>query len=344
MNMASKQKVKEKKEKQSSKLLWVLYAMFFLCIVAYAIYNNIFIGIAGLAIIILILVLEAKASVASEGIAGSVKEVLIALVAALAIWVALVVILGTSSPIDAVASCSMLPTLQRGDLVFLHGISNFSDFTSSQHIPTINMSRAQFSSFESSISTEFVSFYAYSPSNKSDITDIVGIGESGYLVGLYNNQCLSQYSYLGEVGNYYKCFVPSQQGSMLQYNYSLANITENGQRYLEISTSSISINGTIVYPNYTRPIIVYKTTSEDTFSGDIIHRAFAAINVNGTYYFLTKGDNNQALDIQFANYPENNSQIVGYVVLDVPIVGYVKLLLSGQLGSVPGCNMVTQIR
>ncbi len=334
---------KEQKQGKRDNFLIALYVIFFACIVLYAVYNNLFIGIAAVVTIIAILVIEARASIASEGVAGSIKEILIALVAALLIWTALVFILGTSSPIDAVASCSMLPTLQRGDLVVLHGISNYSEFTSTNHIPVVSMTQSQFSNFESSINNEFVAFYAYPLNNKSNIATFVEKNETGYEVALYNTACISRFTYMNESYNIYKCQIASQQGDPIQYGYSLVNVTYSGTRVLEIATSSISILNQTITPNYSRPIIVYKTTSQDSFSGDIIHRVYASIDVNGTYYMLTKGDNNQALDIEFANYPPAGQGVVGYVVLDVPVVGYVKLLLSGQLASVPGCNIVTQL-
>jgi len=49
------------------------------------------------------------------------KEVAIAVGAALAIWVILCVVLQTSSPIDVVTSCSMVPVLERGDLIIVQG-------------------------------------------------------------------------------------------------------------------------------------------------------------------------------------------------------------------------------
>ena len=72
--------------------------------------------------------------------------------------------------------------------------------------------------------------------------------------------------------------------------------------------------------------------------GDIIHRVVAALNVNGSYYILTKGDNNPGLDMEFGNYPINQSSVIGYDIATVPLIGYLKLIVSGQLGAVAGCN------
>ena len=48
-------------------------------------------------------------------------ELLFAVVFAIAAWFALSYVLQTDSPMNVVTSCSMLPALQRGDLVFIHG-------------------------------------------------------------------------------------------------------------------------------------------------------------------------------------------------------------------------------
>jgi len=44
------------------------------------------------------------------------------------------------------------------------------------------------------------------------------------------------------------------------------------------------------------------------------------------------------LDIEFANYIPNESSVVGYVIARVPVLGYLKLIISGQFGQVAGCN------
>lgn len=63
----------------------------------------------------------APAKADSKGIISSVKELAIALVAALALWYGLSFILQSPTPIDVVTSCSMLPALDRGDLIILQG-------------------------------------------------------------------------------------------------------------------------------------------------------------------------------------------------------------------------------
>lgn len=50
-----------------------------------------------------------------------IREIVISFLLALAIWFALSFVLNTAAPLDTVTSCSMLPALERGDLVVLYG-------------------------------------------------------------------------------------------------------------------------------------------------------------------------------------------------------------------------------
>ena len=84
---------------------------------------------------------------------------------------------------------------------------------------------------------------------------------------------------------------------------------------------------------------MYATAPNDSYpKSDIIHRLVAAVRDGNNYYLLTKGDNNPYFDLQVANYPVNQSSVIGYVIGSVPVLGYVKILLSGQISSVAGCN------
>jgi signal peptidase I len=51
----------------------------------------------------------------------TVREIAIALVAAVGFWFALGFILQTATPINVITSCSMLPVMDRGDLIILQG-------------------------------------------------------------------------------------------------------------------------------------------------------------------------------------------------------------------------------
>ncbi len=60
----------------------------------------------------------------------------------------------------------------------------------------------------------------------------------------------------------------------------------------------------------------------------IVHRAIANITVNNQIYFTTKGDNNFSQDPW--SVPAGN--IVGKVVLRIPLLGYLKIYLGTPLG------------
>lgn len=323
--------------RKKSMTLWYILLLFLILI--YALFNNIYVGFAVFLLVIGILILETRESVINEGIRKSVTDILVAIVSAVVIWVLLSIVLQTNAPVDAVASCSMLPTMHRGDLVVLRGISNMSQFIVSHKVPVVNVSPQNFSNFERNIGSEFLAYYAYLNGNRSSITSILPSANYAFNVGLYNTKCLTSSNYLSQPSQYYRCYVDQNQtGNLIKYNYSYANVIYGNSRNKIVQTSAISIGNTVINENFSNPIVVYMTNGRDSFSGDIIHRVVAAIRVNGTYYLLTRGDNNPALDMQFSNYPPAQNEVVGYVLTDIPVIGYLKLIISGELGTVPGCN------
>ena len=328
----------ESKKTQDQPLVWGLYILIILSIAAYVIFSNPAFGAIAFVLIIITLVAEFRTSIKEEGARKSLYEVLAALVAVVVIWLVLGIVLQTTSPLNVVASCSMLPTMHRGDLVILHGIPNMTSFIASHDIPVVNVSEANFSSMLGNMNSEFLAYYFHSPSNSSNIAEISNL--STLPVNLYNTICLTKYGYGGQYKLYSRCEVSnqSQNSNLVAYNYSLLKISVNGTRDNVASVSDISISGRKITENYSNPIIVYQTTPNDSFSGAIIHRLYAAIKVDNYYYLLTKGDNNPGLDMEFGNYPIASNNVVGYVVADIPYLGYLKLILSGQLAEPAGCN------
>ncbi len=330
--------MRDRKKRKESNLSWLLYLLLIALILIYALYGNVVVGGVAVILIVIILVFEIRTSISTEGTKKSLIDIGVAVGAAIALWIVLSVVLQTPAPVDAVSSCSMLPVLHRGDLVVLHGLGNVSAFVAQNHVPVINVSRHAFDLMQGNMSNEFLAYFAY-VTNASRIAFAIA-NNTAYNVSLYNTQCASQYSYLGEPYKIAECMVSEQQQAqnLIRYSYALGSVNIGGQVYKAVYTSQISVGNVTLSENYSNPIIVYSASSRDTFSGDIIHRLYAVLNVSGEYYFLTKGDNNQALDIEFGNYPVNSSSAIGYVIADIPIIGYVKLLLSGQIATPAGCN------
>jgi hypothetical protein len=336
--LSKKKNEQPARKKESSMAAWALYSLLAILIIAYALLGNELVGLAALLTIIAIFYYEVKYSLKTEGARKSAMDIGVAIGAALLVWLVLILALHTTAPIDAVSSCSMLPVLQRGDIVALGGIGNVTQFAESKRVPVVGVGSGAFQRMESNMSSEFLSFYAYAKGNMSQIAYIFD-NSTPHGIGLYNTACLSRYSYLGESKYFSRCYVNMSQGNnLIKYGYSIGNVSVAGVVHSIVYTSSITVGNATIAANYGNPIVVYQTTDKDYFTGSIIHRVFAVLNVSGSYYFLTKGDNNQALDIEFENYPANASAVTGVVLADVPLVGYVKLLLSGQLAVPAGCN------
>ncbi len=313
----------------------LLYVLILASIIGYAVWNSALLGAAAFVLVIVTLIAEFRYGVRDQGVKKTVYEIVSAFAVVAILFIVASLVLGTWSPINVVASCSMLPNLHRGDIVVLHGISSMSYFLNHYSIPVVNVSSAAMGSMISNMQSESLAFFAYDPKNRSKIGETTNADV--FPVGLYNTRCLDSYGYLGQWGNYYKCFVANQTG-LIKYNYSIGRVDINGNISKVVQTSSIEIGNTTISENFGNPIIVYQTTSNDTFSGDIVHRAVAAIRSGDQYYLLTRGDNNAGLDIQFGNYPVIQNAVVGYVIGQVPAVGYLKLIISGQLSQPAGCN------
>ncbi|MDE1828665.1 MAG: hypothetical protein KGH65_05900, partial [Candidatus Micrarchaeota archaeon] len=222
--------------------LWPFGILLVILIALYSLQNSIIVGIAAFVLFIVIIVLilkEVKDEVAEKGSKQSFKEIAMVLGAVIVIWVALIVILQTSSPLNAVSSCSMLPALQRGDGIVLHGISNFTQFTRSNHLPVFNLSAQQFALLQNNMANEFVSYYAYLNGNRSKITSVLPPGNNfTYSVALYNNQCLAKNQQISHPELNLLCYVGQNPASnLIKYNYSLWTLSVQGLKYRAIYTS-----------------------------------------------------------------------------------------------------------
>ena len=98
------------------------------------------------------------------------------------------------------------------------------------------------------------------------------------------------------------------------------------------------------YPN--SDIIVFHDPSPGLYNTLIVHRIVSTVVVNGTTYFLTKGDGNgnpwpqtptSGLDQWDSNSPPGvpSSYIVGRVVMRIPLVGWVTLFMRGNSWGLP---------
>jgi len=104
------------------RLTWALGGVLVASLAAYILTKlTLFAGTSLLSFLALVLVDAAPKKMDKDSLSSTLKETLIAIAVAAAIWVGLCIILQTSSPIDVVPSCSMLPLLERGDLIIIQG-------------------------------------------------------------------------------------------------------------------------------------------------------------------------------------------------------------------------------
>lgn len=115
-------------------------------------------------------------------------------------------------------------------------------------------------------------------------------------------------------------------------DYSKVNVGENGDILVIANSSVFLINGV--------PAFMYDNIDNNT---PIIHRAIEKLVINGTYYFVTKGDSNPYPDgcVKYTGSPNKTyciieynysnpvlipeKYIIGKVIFAIPIIGYFKI-------------------
>jgi signal peptidase I len=108
-----------------------------------------------------------------------------------------------------------------------------------------------------------------------------------------------------------------------------------------ICAREVKVKGISYFENFSNNVIVYQPTTFDgkKYNIDIIHRVFLKIKVNGRYYLLVKGDNNDAFDtVAYRLVGEENYR--GKEIMRIPYLGYLKLFLSLSFSEPPGCEVI----
>lgn len=266
---------------------------------------------------------EIKEGADKKGWKHEAIDTLIAVVIAVALWFGLGFILNTSTPISAVASCSMLPSFERGDFIIVQG--------SKPNAYEITMTAEELESLVSGSvyveggGEEYVSpypFFNYCQCRPNDeLCKSFGDNPEGYA------ERIGPFTY-----HYAECGVSYRNGAE-GIGPCLEYVEFKGKRY---------------YNNFSNDVIVYAPQRGDYYYGigDIVHRAFFRIESDGKTYYLTKGDNNPILDIQnypcsvpdLRNRPVPEGNLRGKVIVRVPYLGYLKLFVSGLWAEDAQCS------
>jgi signal peptidase I len=307
-----------------------IYIVVVLLFVAYVVFQgnavlSVVLGASIFFIIIILLVLEFLGGVGEGGFKRNLAEAAAAVIIVLVIWFGLQFALGTGTPLDVVPSCSMLPVLQRGDMILLQGANQN---TIKAPVADVNSSFWNSSFANGGEALECIA-YQNEGQGRTYISEFYKPGDS---IGLYSG---------GSQGT----VLPnnSQGDAAVRYICGVANQSySNGTTRQIVVTKGVVIGNTTIIGDRNNSILVYQTIPSDLFykEGDtyIVHRAYALVNVSGTWYVLTKGDNNPGLDIQYSNYPISMNYVSGKVAASIPYLGYLKLILSSNFAEPAGCN------
>jgi signal peptidase I len=265
--------------------------------------------------------MEIKTGAIKHGWKHEVLDTLIALIVAVCIWYGASFILNTETPISGVVSCSMLPNLQRGDFVLVHGapITAYEIEMTKEELESLN-DRAEVT-YGNKSATIKGSIFSYCVFNR------------------HTDMCQAFVNSPGE-------FV--EEKGVFTYLYDRCPLTySNDTQVSQPCVTSVIFKGQEYLTNFSNDIMIYNPPKTDYYSliGDIVHRTMFKINVDDKSYHITRGDNNPILDLQVYNYqndlenrpvPEEN--VRGKVILRIPILGYFKLFLSGYLQEDPQCR------
>ena len=265
--------------------------------------------------------LEVKSGVKAHGWKNEIIDTLIALAVAVFLWYGAGFLLNTETPVSGVVSCSMLPNLQRGDFVFVQGAE--------VRAYDIEMTSSQAESLNGPAHITF--------GNESKT--IPGSIFPYCVAGMGSPMC-------AEFVKNPSSFV--EKKGAFTYRYERCPLTfKNGTQAYQPCLKSVEFGGVEYLTNHSNDVIIFQPPSYDYYSviGDIVHRTFFRVNVDGKYYYITRGDNNPFLDIQAYDYgsgmmnrPVPEDYLRGKVIGRLPLLGYFKLFISGFFSADPQCE------
>ncbi len=292
-----------------------------LAVVLFGLTQSVLFALCALALLAYLLYVEFKAT-------QNWKELAMSVAVALGAWILLSLLLNTTSPINIITSCSMLPGFERGDLIILQGASAIDAPVASVPYALGNAT--------------------YEPAE---------ITSGGMSIGhIYQPVVKGAAVFQPEFGTCQRkpldASKPSQDQVCLKDIQVSGNSNGSAQRISIMKSPDVVVYGS------------------QTPAGLIIHRAFGILNGTDGDYILTKGDNNNILDVQsgfhliphqtagrvLLNLPflgvlslnnqdghfqwlsENQIPVKGKVLLRVPYIGYIKLLLFLQIQAPAGCD------
>ena len=285
----------------------------FLLLKSSAMLSLLFLVLIGLTMFFIVLA-ESFAGYLEGGLKSELREIVLAILWALSIWFLIGLLLGTKVPFNGVVSCSMVPTLERGDLLILK-----ADQTDA---PSIALSKEDFDAITPAATvTHSGNSYSFNGSIFS------------YCVAHPTERLCVEFS--NDASGF------AEHHGKLEFAYGYCERIAKGSNSLvsrEICVKEIKFGGQALIP--TQDIAVYEPHKGDLFSysGDIVHRIVARFSYANETKYITKGDNNPIADMQVYDYsrsignsPFGSERVKGVVALKLPYLGFFKLALSSPL-------------
>jgi len=304
----------------------VQFALLIILLALYLLTKSPIIGIlAGLTIVGLFIV-ELYVGAKKEGWKEELKELLFIVVGALLLWHGLKVVLSTDTPLTAVVSCSMLPTIQRGDMLVVQG-------SPVEALYTLNISKEELAQLFSNPVVVY----------NNTAVEVEG-SLYAYCMGSPSLLCLDFVAHP-------ELFEERRGPFTFHYAPCYRVWQDSGERKREVCVTALSYKNTTYPLKREGDVVVYRPPQGSLFSlyGDIVHRALFELNAEGERYYLTKGDNNNIFDIQFYsgrwglhNGPVAEEEVLGKAILRIPLLGYYKLFLTLHVEEDAQCKAVLE--
>ncbi len=285
-------------------------------------------GLSAGALIFFIVAWEFFVGAKTGGIANEIKETLIALAIALLLWFGSGFLLNTQTPVNAIVSCSMLPSYERGDMVLIQGAQ-------------VNAPVAKIAGGISQITRSAKVKY---PGGEADVEGSV-YSYCARQGGMQGGVCGDLVANPEEIEEWH--------GPLkITYGQCSRIYPNTGKTVGTICANGAEIGGMKIPLGNENDLVVYGPAQGELYArvGDIVHRAaFIVEDSSGAKYYFTKGDNNPIYDFQVYDYslgvgngPIGQEQIKGKVILRVPYLGNLKLFITPQAllnpSTLSGCD------
>ena len=225
-------------------------------------------------------------------------------------WIVFTFVLNSKAPIAVIASCSMMPVVPKGSVVF---IANYG-------MPSIPIIQTTEKEIHQLYGPSFITYQG------QNITT-----DSSFLAECMKNPT----SIKCEI---FKKVKYEQRGPFI---FIYENCKRGDQptlcaRYLIYKNKT--------YPLFKGPVFAFRTRPDDSLANlqFIVHRAVLSFQTEKDIYYMSKGDNSEVPDVIGGmvgrrTHLVDKDRIIGVVFFEIPYIGYLRMLPLGFVGGDFAC-------